>query len=329
MNKEKFKILTVDNDHEDSRLDRFVKRHVDDLKQSQIEKMARKGFLRINGKKATCSDRVAIGDEVWYLPPLVNEEQTSNKTDDNDQKNHILSHEDMKFFQSMIIWEDEDLLVLNKPHGLSVQGGSKVSKHIDGLLQGYNALKQTNYRLVHRLDKDTSGVLIIGKNLRITKHLAEQFKQNTISKIYWAITHGIIEPAMGIIDLPLLKEKVGSNEKIIVDHKVGKKSITKYHTMKRLVKRSRGETIQLTFVELHPQTGRTHQLRVHCQSLGHPILGDIKYGYRDPENKKTKLHLHARSICVTDLTGHKFTFTAPAPEHIENTLQVFSIDPIM
>lgn len=318
MNNKIFQTLTVSADHSNSRLDRFIKRQVPDLTQGQVEKMARKGLLRLNQKKAVPSDRVQEGDEVSYKllmlsgdapPKAVKKSQPFQWTRENEE-----------FFNSMILWEDDDWIALNKPHGLAVQGGSKTTEHIDGMLQARGEKEGRTYRLVHRLDKDTSGVLVVAKTLAMAKHLSNQFKMKEMDKIYWAITIGHMDPAMGMMKFALSKEKVGGQEKMIVDPKQGKPSVTQYHSLKRLVGRKNGQPLELTWVELHPQTGRTHQLRAHCQALGNPILGDLKYGNNPQLNREFHLHLHARSLTLNDLSGHPFTFVAPPPLHIEDTL---------
>lgn len=292
-----------------SRLDRWLKRHHPGLNQALIEKLLRQKKILLNGQKAKSSDRVGPQDEVSILNDL-----SSLSVEVPVEKKEIYQQKDIDFLQSLIIWEDEDLCVLNKPHGLAVQGGTKTLKHIDGLLRAYGRGKP--FRLVHRLDKDTSGVLLVAKSLEMAAHLALAFKTNKVKKIYWAIVKDIPNPPQAVINAPITKDTEREKEKMVVDFKNGKPSKTHYRLIKALGR-------QAAWLELKPETGRTHQLRVHTAYMGHPILGDGKYGSADDN---LPLHLHARAITFPDLEGHMLTFTAPLAEHIERTLITYRIN---
>jgi 23S rRNA pseudouridine955/2504/2580 synthase len=296
-------LLQVDQDQADRRLDRFLKHHLQNLTQTAIEKALRKGDIRVNGQKATSSQRTNLHDQVEVAEFLTKLEGTSvKKTPVVDS----LSMTDLSFIEENILWEDKHLLVFNKPQGLATQGGTGTSRHVDGLFKAYGLLKRQDYKLVHRLDRDTSGVLVLAKTTLMARHLMEAFKNKTVQKTYQALIEGMLEPRYGQIDLPLLKSKVGTKEKIVVDPK-GDKAQTTYRTLK--ISNNR----YWSWVELQPKTGRTHQLRVHMQASHTPILGDFKYGARSGKN----LMLHAFKLELRDLDGDRLTFEAPLPPYFK------------
>ena len=218
-------------------------------------------------------------DQVSFLKDYAQFETVVDQTE-----TRVLSKTDRQFIEDRIIFEDEDFCVFNKPSGLAVQGGSGIKRHVDGLFKYFK--EGITYRLVHRLDRDTSGVLILAKTAETAQYFANLFKTRKIQKSYLALVHGRIKNQKGTIDAPLKKDMCDDIEKMIVSDD-GKEAITKY---RELAKNGR-----LTLVQLQPLTGRTHQLRVHMQHLGYPIVGDYKYGA--PKNKqKNRLHLHAYSV---------------------------------
>ncbi|WP_010297205.1 RluA family pseudouridine synthase [Candidatus Odyssella thessalonicensis] len=308
-------------DSEGMRLDRWLKKQVPDLRQSVLERLLRTGKIRLNDTKVTAGHRIAVGDvvSIWtdlekyknVLPQLTMKEAPS------------LSPEEIEFFKSLIIWEDEDLLIINKPSGLAVQGGTKTFRHVDRYLAGLGELNNCRYRLTHRIDRDTSGLLVIAKKSDMATHLTQQFKDGKVEKIYWAVTLGQPRPGSGILKAPLIKAGVGDKEKVVVDFETGKPAITVYQTLKRLEK---PRLPYMAWVELKPQTGRTHQLRVHCVHLDAPILGDGKYGGKEVTDIHRTLHLHARSITIRDRDGNKLTFQAPPPAHFTETLARYGIE---
>jgi 23S rRNA pseudouridine955/2504/2580 synthase len=297
-----------------TRLDRWIRRQYPTATQGYIEKNLRLGHILVNEKKAKSSTRVTETDVVTihkHFEDVLHTHQEADRL----KKPYVATKEDLEFLESLIIWEDENLCVINKPYGIAAQGGTKTERHLDGLLQAYGRGK--SYKLVHRLDRDTTGVFVVAKTQKMATHLADCFKRNSIRKIYWAIVEGVPAPASGTITAPISKGLESQKEKMVVDRKEGKSAQTDYRILKSIKNKT------LTWLELAPKTGRTHQLRVHCTFMGHPILGDGKY---DSQFSKLNLHLHARSITLFDLDGSPLTFTAPPPHHIIMTLKDQKVD---
>ncbi|MBM3468739.1 MAG: RluA family pseudouridine synthase [Alphaproteobacteria bacterium] len=314
-------VTQIIEDSEGMRLDRWLRKQYPPLTQGMIEKLLRQGKIRLNGKKEKASARISVGQVVQvpdYLSSI-----THHPTQLKDKTEVVLTANDILLIESMTLWEDEDILVLNKPAGLASQGGSKTLRHLDGLLTAYGKIKKMKFHIVHRLDKDTSGVFVLAKKSNVAAFLGEAFRTSSIKKTYWAIVIGQPKPGQGIINAPLLKGGSGNQERMAVS-KDGKPSITHYRTVKGL--RKRGIT-QFSWLELSPETGRTHQLRVHTAHIGHPILGDGKYGGYLATEYSRSMHLHARSITLPDFqTGASLTFAAPPPPHMEETLNAFAVD---
>lgn len=302
------KILIVE-DADAVRLDRYLRRIYPRLPQSQIEKLLRKKKILLHGTKSTSATRVSDGDEIIVLVDLGSIDTASKPQ----QEPLDLTPEQRQEIDSWVLWEDDNLLVLNKPSGLATQGGSKVRNHLDGLLRDY--IKGVKLRLTHRLDKDTSGVVVIAKTAVMAAHVTKCFREREVSKIYWAIVNGQPSPGEGRIDAALSKGTGRPKERVFVD-KSGVKAVTEFRTLKRF-----GQ--DQAWLELYPLTGRTHQLRAHMEHIGTPITGDPKYG--DPDNEP-HLQLHARSINFKDLDGAQLKFTAPLPLHMEFILKKFKVD---
>ena len=274
-------VLKVSKELAGLRLDKFIRYYVDGIKQSHLEKIIGSGGIRVDKKKVK-PNFILNSNQLVSIPPGLKDQ----KYETYSKPKYIPLEKDIELIKSCKIYEDENIIVLNKPSGLPVQGGSKVHRHIDGLMMSSFDHIQKHY-LLHRLDKDTTGALIIAKNRLYAKEFSSYLKNKKIRKTYVAIVHGKIENIKGSINLPLLKVKVGNNEKMIVDDRNGLKSITKY----KVLEYSNGFSLVLLF----PITGRTHQLRVHMSSLGHPILGDNKYNYIskiDNDFKNSSLMLH-------------------------------------
>jgi len=308
-------------DSDGMRLDRWLRKHYPTLTQGIIEKLLRLGKIRLDGKKVLSGTRLSIGQMV-EVPDTI--DAAIHKPAEPRQKAIILlTEEDKLYIESMILWEDEEVLVLNKPAGLATQGGSKTFRHLDGLLTAYGAKNGTRYRLVHRLDRDTSGVFLVAKTSDSATFLGEAFRHGDVKKIYWAVVVGQPKPGQGAINAPLLKGGDGNQEKVAVN-KAGKPAITNYRTVKGL--QTRGVT-EFAWLELTPETGRTHQLRVHLTHIGCPILGDGKYGGQTATAASREMHLHSRAITFPDrLTGTPLTFMAPPPPHMEATLRAYKVD---
>lgn len=308
-------------DSEGMRLDRWLKKQIPELKQSVLEKLLRTGKIKLNDAKTTASHRIVIGEVITVKEDLSKYKNVLPQLGMDAAP--TLTPEDLEFFMSLIVWEDDDLLVINKPTGLAVQGGTKTFRHVDRYLAGYGEHKNCRYRLTHRIDRDTTGLLVVAKSSQMATHLTLQFKEGTVDKTYWAVTVDQPKPGSGVIKAPLIKAGVGDREKVVVDFDEGKKAVTEYKTIKRLEK---GHLPFMAWLELKPQTGRTHQIRVHCQHLGAPILGDGKYGGKAVTDINRTLHLHARTISFNDRDGVRLTFTAPLPAHFIETLARYGVD---
>ncbi|WP_312783739.1 RluA family pseudouridine synthase [Brevundimonas sp.] len=298
-------ILYVAEDEHDIRLDRWFKRRWPHLTHIQLEKMARKGEIRVDGSRVKPQDRLTAGAAV-RVPPLP--EANPRKPGDL----HELSERDVAYAKSLVLYEDDMVIALNKPHGLAVQGGTKTTKHVDRLLSAWGE-GMDRPRLVHRLDRDTSGVLLLGKGPEAAKRLAGAFARRQAKKTYWAIVIGNPKPSAGQIDMALKKTGINDFEMMRpADPKdpKGEPAETAFATISRAAHRA-------AWMALRPFTGRTHQLRAHMAAIGHPILGDPKYG--DEKSRELsgvlKLQLHARRIELDHPRGGKLIVEAPlSPE---------------
>jgi len=297
--------LYVAEDEHDIRLDRWFKRRWPHLTHIQVEKMARKGEIRVDGSRVKPQDRLTAGAAV-RVPPLP--EANPRKPGDL----HELTERDIAYAKSLVLYEDDMVIALNKPHGLAVQGGTKTTKHVDRLLSAWGE-GMDRPRLVHRLDRDTSGVLLLGKGPEAAKRLAGAFARRQAKKTYWAIVIGNPKPSAGQIDMALKKTGINDFEMMRpADPKdpKGEPAETAFATISRAAHRA-------AWMALRPFTGRTHQLRAHMAAIGHPILGDPKYG--DEKSRELsgvlKLQLHARRIELDHPRGGKLIVEAPlSPE---------------
>jgi len=315
----------------DQRLDRWFRRRFPHIPQGRIEKMCRKGEIRVDGGRVKSATRVEEG-QVVRIPPLPD---SAAPVVERPKVNDA----DARMIQSSVIWKDDHIIALNKPPGLATQGGSKQTRHVDGLAEALRFGLEEKPRLVHRLDKDTSGILILARTRAVAKGLTEAFRSRDTRKIYWAAVAGVPQPRMGTIRFGLVKAPGhgphGEGEKMIAVHPrdvqatpEAKHATTDYAVLSNLGTRT-------SWVALVPITGRTHQLRAHMAEIGHPIIGDGKYGGSGQENLgdgwgaqlggeiSRKLHLHARSLSLTHpVTGNQLTLTAPLPEHMARTWEM-------
>lgn len=300
---------TVSAEENGLRLDRYLRLWVPHLPQSLIEKAARKGSLRVAGTKATPSLRLQTGQTLSFPASFMALEER-----EEEKKPLILTHADKKWLKGLILYEEPDFLVLNKPAGIAVQGGTNQKTSLDAMLLAYDP--STTTRLVHRLDLDTSGVLVFAKTLPMAQWLTRAFKERTVKKTYWAVVCGVPQQEKGVISLPLSKKPDLKREKVRVDTQTGLGATTTYRVIEALGDR-------VAWLELTPQTGRTHQLRVHCaEGLGTPILGDGKYGGKDAFLLgRTSLHLHARRLEIPLPDAKTMSFEAPLPQDIQESFQ--------
>jgi len=299
--------LYVAEDEHDIRLDRWFKRRWPHLTHIQVEKMARSGQIRVDGSRVKPQDRLTAGAAV-RVPPLP--EANPRKPGDL----HELTERDIAYAKSLVLYEDHMVIALNKPHGLAVQGGTKTTKHVDRLLSAWGE-GMDRPRLVHRLDRDTSGVLLLGKGPEAAKRLAGAFARRQAKKTYWAIVIGNPKPSAGQIDMALKKTGINDFEMMRPaepkDPK-GEPAETAFATVSRAAHRA-------AWMALRPFTGRTHQLRAHMAAIGHPILGDPKYG--DDKSRELsgplKLQLHARRIELDHPGGGTLVVEAPLSPEIK------------
>jgi len=295
------------------RLDRWFKRHYPALGHGRLEKLLRTGRIRVDGKRARAGDRVAPGQAI-HIPPLGEMVAPAPRA----PRQALPGDEAM--LQSAVLHRDDAVIVLNKPPGLAVQGGSGTERHLDGLLDALRFGSDVRPRLVHRLDKETSGVLVIARTASAAAFLTRAFREKTTRKIYWAIAVGLPKPRQGRIDLPLAKLPGREGERVRADAEEGKRAVTYYHVVD-----SAGD--KASWLALLPVTGRTHQLRAHCAAIGTPILGDAKYGaaaaHLDGVPGAKRLHLHARSLSIPHPLSGTLRVTAPLPRHMRQTWEFF------
>ena len=327
-------MITVAEADDDQRIDRWLRRLFPHVNQGRIEKMCRKGELRLDGGRVKANTRVAAG-QVVRVPPLAESDLKPAEP-----RVARISEADAKMIRGCVIYKDDDVIVLNKPAGLAVQGGSGTTKHVDGLADALRFDAEEKPRLVHRLDKDTSGVLVLARTRLAAKSLTAAFRHRNTRKVYWALVAGVPTPYLGEIKAGLVKAgghgSSGEGEKMIavhpneIDRTPGaKRAHTYYATLYRVAGRA-------SWVAMEPVTGRTHQLRAHMAEIGHPIIGDGKYGGSGQENLgdgwgaqlggviSKKLHLHARRLVFEHPTTKKdIVMMAELPPHMKDSWETF------
>lgn len=310
------KTVTVTYEEAGARLDRWVKRRMT-LTQGEVEKLLRTGQIRVDGARAKSNTRVQAGQEV-RLPPHISKSGEHYKDEFPGGKH---SGGDQKFMQDMVLFEDDDLIVLNKPAGFAVQGGTNTYRHVDGMLGYLRGNSEYRPKLVHRLDKETSGVLVVAKHPASAAHLSELFRGRTLDKIYWAVTVTVPHPPAGQVRCWMVKgdgsEDMEDRERMYRGAQgrgYAKHAISDYAVISTAGRRA-------AWVALKPITGRTHQLRFHMSELDAAIVGDEKYATRRevPQGIAPGLHLHARSIIIPQKRGKPITVTAPLPDHMQET----------
>jgi 23S rRNA pseudouridine955/2504/2580 synthase len=308
---------TVSDEDDGIRLDRWFKRHVPDVTFNIVSRWARTGQLRVAGQRAAPGDRLEAGQEISFpqaAPPSARAARPQPRRDP-------LTEDEIRSVRDMVIHEDANAFVLNKPPGLATQGGTKTTQHLDRLLDGL-AGEGGRPKLVHRLDKDTSGALLVARTPRAATHFSKAFSGRTARKIYWALVVGVPSGDEGEIDAPLAKQPGTGGEKMHISEEHGLPAKTRWRVIDNAGNRA-------AWVELQPLTGRTHQLRAHMASIGHPIVGDGKYGGPDAfltGGVSRKLHLHARRLRIDSPTGGKIDVTAEPPSHFSETLAMIGFD---
>jgi len=325
--------ITVKDDDTDQRLDRWFKKMFPQISQGHLEKLCRKGEIRVDGGRVKAATRLTAGQSV-RVPPL-----PDNEAPPAPARTRV-SDADAKMIRSCVIYKDDHVIALNKPPGLPTQGGSKQLRHVDGMAEALMFDLDEKPRLVHRLDKDTSGVLLLARTRVAAKSLTAAMRHHETRKIYWALVAGVPTPYLGEIKYGLVKApgrgSQGEGEKMIAIHPReidatpgAKRAHTLYATLYRVAGRA-------AWVAMEPLNGRTHQLRAHMAEIGHPIIGDGKYGGSGQENQgdgwgaqlggiiSKKLHLHARMMRFEHPETRKvITVTAPLPDHMAQSWETF------
>ncbi|MEM6376214.1 MAG: RluA family pseudouridine synthase [Pseudomonadota bacterium] len=329
------RLIEVAQGEGEQRLDRWLRRRFPHLGQGRIEKMCRKGELRVDGSRVKANTRLEAGQSV-RVPPL----PEAGETKAPKSVALPISHEEAAELHSRVLYSDDHVLAINKPAGLAVQGGSGQRRHLDALSEALRLGYDEKPRLVHRLDKDTSGVLLMARTRQAAAGLTAAFRHRDTRKIYWAVVAGLPTPRAGTIRYGLVKAgghgQDGQGEKMRCLHpddvpntEGAKRAVTEFTVIEAAGNRT-------SWVALMPVTGRTHQLRAHIAELGHPIVGDGKYGGSGQVNLgdgwgaqlggdvSRKLHLHARSLLLTHpITQARLTLTAPLPDHMKRTWRLF------
>lgn len=311
----------VTEDEADIRLDRWFKRHYPQIGHGALQKLLRTGQVRVDGKRADANTRLAPG-QTLRIPPLPDAPPpVEGAEDEAPARQPAFSEKEAAALRGRVLFRDADVIVLDKAAGLAVQGGTGQTKHLDAMLDLLKFDAKERPKLVHRLDKDTSGCLVLARNAFAATRLTESFRSRDARKIYWAITVGVPDPHQGRIDLSLSKEPGAGGERMMVDPKNGQRAQTYYNVLEHAHRKA-------AFVALWPRTGRTHQLRVHMNAIGTPLLGDGKYAgqgafLEGSANVKRQLHLHARRIIIPHPRGGMIDVTAPLPEHMRPAWDYF------
>ncbi|MEP7240691.1 MAG: RluA family pseudouridine synthase [Devosia sp.] len=307
----------VARDEDGMRLDRWFGVHFPEVNFGHLQKLIRTGQVRIDSGRAKTNSRLEAGQQV-RIPPLEAQVRRIEAK---------IDAEDAAFLRSLIIYEDDELYVFNKPSGLASQGGSGTKRHVDGLLKSLPNKQGEAPRLVHRLDRDTSGVLVVAKTRAAAAYFGKVFQSRGAHKIYWAIVYSVPKPAQGSISCFLAKQIVGDTEQMVVveqSHPGAQHSKTFYSVTDTAGRR-------FAWVTLKPVTGRTHQLRVHMQQLGNPIIGDPRYfdieNWQGAPGLGEGLHLHARRIRLPLPSGKSLDISAPLPPHMVQSFEALGFDP--
>ncbi|MDE1895996.1 MAG: RluA family pseudouridine synthase [Rhodospirillales bacterium] len=288
------------------RLDRYLRREVPGLTQGVLQKLLRTGKIRLNGSRAEANARLNLGD-MLNVPEIAPPAEMP-------KQRHVVKMDETrtKELERMVLYSDASVIILNKPAGLPVQGGSGIAVHVDGMLDALRGEHPERPKLVHRLDRDTSGLLVIARSSRVASKLSAAFRGRDVEKTYWALLAGLPDALEGRIDLPLKRLDLGSTSRAEPSNRKDKEAQSAVTDYRVLDKAGR----KFCLAELRPQTGRMHQLRAHCLALGTPILGDEVYGGVYSEHFAQQLHLHARRLSFPHPEGGSLTVEAPLPKHM-------------
>ncbi len=337
--------VEVAAEERDLRLDRWFRRHFPALAHGHLQKLLRTGQVRLDGKRVRADARLAAGQKI-RVPPLgetpphepsprgttprgttsrgtTSGGTTSGGTTSRETRSEKAAREEAEAqLRGRIIYQDDRLIAINKPAGLAVQGGTKVVQHVDALLDGLCMGAPERPRLVHRLDRDTSGVLLLARDPATAARLTSDFRRKAVRKIYWALVKGVPKIAQGRIDAPLAKKPSERGERVAEDTETGKRAVTYYRVVEQA-------GCRVAWLALLPVTGRTHQLRVHCALIGTPIVGDVKYGGREAslEGFAHRPHLHAREIVLSHPAERELSIVARLPPHMAAAWDFLGFDP--
>lgn len=315
--------MIIAPDDDGQRVDRWLKKHFPHLGFGAVQKLLRTGQIRMDGKRLKGDSRLISGAEL-RLPPNIDAPSVAGDGDDGKKQGDgrpktppALSAADIKFIQDLVIYSDGQMVAIDKPSGLAVQGGSKIKRHVDGLLDGLIGESGIRPRLVHRLDRDTSGVLLLARSAESARKLGDMFSGHEMQKTYYAITCGVPKNAQGRIDAPLSKGTTGADvEKMMVDFDHGKPAITDYRVI------AQSDDGLHALVAFMPQSGRMHQIRVHAAYVNAPLRGDVKYGGA----RDSRLFLHAKSLeFIHPKTGKRLNIGAELPQVFENIRKKLNI----
>ncbi|WP_298961966.1 RluA family pseudouridine synthase [uncultured Roseibium sp.] len=313
----------VTADEAGMRLDRWFKTHYPGLGFGRLQKLLRTGQVRLDGKRVEASTRIAKGQTV-RIPPL-GVELPANDKKNAKPKSTKLTADDRKAIEDMLLFEDNQVMVLNKPAGLAVQGGSGLKRHLDGMLDAFTDRKGNKPRLVHRLDRETSGIILVARTRQAAQELTKAFRHRNTRKIYWTMLAGVPKPRQGRISTFLARNEGEERMQVVrqgdddAQHAVSLYSVFEQSAQK------------LSWVTMKPVTGRTHQLRAHAAHIGHPIIGDDKYfnieNWELPGGIQNRLHLLARRIVIPHPSGHgTIDVSAPLPPHMQQTWNLLGFD---
>lgn len=315
----KVQTVTVTADENNMRVDRFLEARFPGLSFSHIQRVVRKGELRVDGKRVDSKDRLEEGQSVRIPPLKLDTPKAASPQSEAAQKT-------LATLKEMTIYEDDDVLVLNKPAGLAVQGGSGMTRHVDQMLEVMRDSKGQKPRLVHRIDRETSGCLLIAKTRFAASYLTGAFRERSARKTYWALVPGLPKPKQGRISTFLAKEE-SEDDTIMRIAQHGDEGASHAVTYYAVVETAGSK---LTWVSLKPVTGRTHQLRAHMEHIGHPIVGDPKYfnieNWQLPGGLQNRLHLLARRIVIPHPRGGVIDATAPLPQHMQQSWNLLGLD---
>ena len=319
---ERVETIEVKGNEAGVRLDRWFRIHFPDVGYVHLQKLLRSGQVRVDSRRASANDRLEAGAQI-RVPKIVRDAKKNTAA----VAAPVLSKSDRDRIENMILYEDEHVLVLNKPFGLAVQGGTGTKRHIDGMLAAMADRFGDRPRLVHRLDRDTTGVLLVAKHRDAAAKLGRIFQTRSAAKTYWALVRGVPKPTQGKVAAPLVKAAGPEGDRVRKalpgEQEEAMHATTHYSVIDRVASKA-------AWVSLKPVTGRQHQLRAHMALIGHPIVGDNKYGGDEnmpAEQIPPKLHLHARRLVLPHpVTGEKIDVSAPLPEHMQATWDLLGLD---